>query len=44
MKFDNKIEINSEKINQNPDQFLSNPLLNFERKSAKIDNKLIKNQ
>ena len=32
------------KINQNPDQFLYYPLLNFERKSMKIDNKFIENQ
>jgi len=42
--FWDKIHRKSIKINQNPDQFLYYPLLNFERKSLKIDNKFIKNQ
>ena len=42
--FLDKIQRKSIKINQNPDQFLYYPLLNFERKSVKSHNKFIQNQ
>jgi len=44
MKFDNKINSKSMKINQNPDQFLYYPLIEIDRKSEKIDNKFRENQ